>query len=75
MLQAVVLRDLPYSEPDRIAVMWTRNLEQSLPDGSSYLNFRGWKDQSRQFAPSLREVGRSKGQEVHSRLARRLERP
>jgi predicted permease len=48
-LQAVVLRDLPYHEPDRIAVMWTWNLQQNLPDGSSYLNFRDWKDQSRQF--------------------------
>jgi predicted permease len=49
VLQAVVLRDLPYREPDRIAVMWTWNLQQNLPDGSSYLNFRDWKDQSRQF--------------------------
>jgi putative ABC transport system permease protein len=48
-LQAVVLRDLPYDDPDRIAVMWTWNLQQNLPDGSSYLNFRDWKDQSRQF--------------------------
>ena len=48
-LQAVVLRDLPYKQPDRIAVMWTWNLQQNLPDGSSYLNFRDWKDQSRQF--------------------------
>jgi predicted permease len=49
VLQAVVLRDLPYHEPDRIAVMWTWNLQQNLPDGSSYLNFRDWNDQSRQF--------------------------
>ena len=49
VLQAVVLRDLPYHEPDRIAVMWTRNIRQNLPDGSSYLNFRDWKAQSRQF--------------------------
>jgi predicted permease len=48
-LQAVVLRDLSYHEADRIAVMWTWNLQQNLPDGSSYLNFRDWKDQSRQF--------------------------
>jgi putative ABC transport system permease protein len=48
-LQAVVLRDLPYRESDRIAVMWTWNLQQNLPDGSSYLNFRDWKDQSREF--------------------------
>ena len=49
VLQAVVLRDLPYHEPDRIAVMWTRNLQQNLPDGTSYLNFRDWRDQSREF--------------------------
>src|SRR4029453_307689 len=49
VLQAVVLRDLPYREPDRIAVMWTRNIRQNLPDGTSYLNFRDWKAQSRQF--------------------------
>jgi predicted permease len=49
VLQAVVLRDLPYHEPDRLAVMWTWNLQQNLPDGSSYLNFRDWQNQSRQF--------------------------
>ncbi len=47
-LQAVVLRDLPYDEPDRIAVMWTWNLQQNLRT-DLYLNFRDWKDQSRQF--------------------------
>src|SRR5262245_7539288 len=49
VLRAVVLLDLPYREPDRIAVMWTRNIRQDLPDGSSYLNFRDWKAASRQF--------------------------
>ena len=49
VLRAVVLLDLPYREPDRLAVMWTRNIRQNLPDGTSYLNFRDWKDQSRQF--------------------------
>jgi putative ABC transport system permease protein len=29
--------------------MWTRNIRQNLPDGTSYLNFRDWKAQSRQF--------------------------
>ena len=42
VLHAVVLRDLPYHEPDRIAVLWTKNLQQNLPDGTSYLNFRDW---------------------------------
>ena len=49
VLRAVVLRDLPYRDADRIAVMWTKNIRQNLPDGSSYLNFRDWKEQSREF--------------------------
>jgi hypothetical protein len=49
VLRAVVLRDLPYHDADRIAVMWTKNIHQNLPDGSSYLNFRDWKDRSRTF--------------------------
>ena len=50
VLRAVVLRDLPYHEPDRVAVMWSWNLQQNLPDGSSYLNFRDWSEQTREFA-------------------------
>jgi hypothetical protein len=49
VLRAVVLQDLPYHEADRIAVMWTKNIRQNLPDGSSYLNFRDWQAQSKTF--------------------------
>jgi putative ABC transport system permease protein len=49
VLRAVVLRDLPYHDADRIAVLWTNNIRQNLPDGSSYLNFRDWKEQSKEF--------------------------
>ena len=49
VLRAVVLRDLPYHDADRIAVMWTKNIRQNLPDGSSYLNFRDWKEQGKTF--------------------------
>ena len=49
VLRAVVLRDLPYRDADRIAVMWTKNIRQNLPDGSSYLNFRDWKARSKTF--------------------------
>jgi putative ABC transport system permease protein len=49
VLRAVVLRDLPYHDADRIAVMWTKNIRQNLPDGSSYLNFRDWKEQTKTF--------------------------
>jgi putative ABC transport system permease protein len=49
VLRAVVLRDLPYRDAERITVVWTRNIRQDLPDGSSYLNFRDWKEQSRSY--------------------------
>ena len=49
VLRAVVLRDLPYHDANRIAVMWTKNIRQNLPDGSSYLNFRDWQAQSKTF--------------------------
>jgi putative ABC transport system permease protein len=49
VLRAVVLLDLPYHAADRIAVMWTRNIRQDLPDGSSYLNYRDWTERSRTF--------------------------
>src|SRR6185295_15884060 len=49
VLRAVVLRDLPYHDPDRIAVLWTKNIRQNLPDGSSYLNFRDWNEQSQEL--------------------------
>jgi putative ABC transport system permease protein len=49
VLQAVVLRDLPYRDAERIVVLWTSNIQQDLPDGTSYLNFRDWKEQSRSF--------------------------
>jgi putative ABC transport system permease protein len=49
VLRAVILRDLPYHDADRIAVLWTKNIRQNLPNGSSYLNFRDWKDQSKTF--------------------------
>jgi hypothetical protein len=49
VLRAVVLRDLPYHDASRIAVLWTKNIRQNLPDGSSYLNFRDWKTRSRRF--------------------------
>ena len=67
VLRAVVLRDLPYRDADRIAVMWTKNIRQNLPDGSSYLNFRDWKAQSKR----VRADGRLRAAGVHARHAGR----
>lgn len=45
----MVLRDLPYRDADRIAVLWTKNIRENLPDGTSYLNFRDWKEETKEF--------------------------
>ena len=59
VLRAVVLRDLPYHDAGRIAVMWTKNIRQNLPDGSSYLNFRDWKERARRSSRWPPTSGRS----------------
>jgi predicted permease len=50
LLRGVVLNDLPYHDTDRLAVLWTLKLGQNSRDGSSYLNARDWKAQSRSLA-------------------------
>src|SRR5262245_59893358 len=49
VLRAVVLRDLPYRDAERMAVMWTKNIRQNRPAGSSYLTSRDGKTQSKTF--------------------------
>ncbi|MPY90768.1 MAG: hypothetical protein GEU99_23000 [Luteitalea sp.] len=49
VLHAVVLRDLPYHDADRLALLWTLKLGQNSRDGSSYLNVRDWQEQSGTF--------------------------
>ena len=61
VLHAVVLRDLPYHQADRLALLWTLSLRQNLTDGSSYLNVRDWKEQSRTFEDMARSGSRPPG--------------
>jgi putative ABC transport system permease protein len=49
VVYALLLRPLPYKDPDRLAILWTANTRQSLPDGTSYLNFKDWKAQNQVF--------------------------
>lgn len=50
VLNAVVLRPLPYKDPGRLAVVWTDNQRQNLhEERTSYPNFDDWKRQNRVF--------------------------
>jgi predicted permease len=49
LLHSVVLRPLPYTEPERLAVLWTWEERRDLPDGTSYLNWADWGERTRSF--------------------------
>jgi len=46
VLEAVLLRPLPYRDADRLVVMWTVNTRQQLPDGTSAPNAKDWLERS-----------------------------
>ena len=50
VLNAVVLRPLPYARPGELARLSTHLIAQNRPDGTSVANFLDWQQQSRQFA-------------------------
>jgi hypothetical protein len=50
VVDAVLLRPLPYKDPGRLAVLWTDNVKQNLhEERTSYPNFEDWRRQSRAF--------------------------
>jgi predicted permease len=50
VIYAVMLRPLPYRNPERLAVLWTDNVKQNLhEERTSYPNFEDWRRQSRAF--------------------------
>ena len=50
VMNAVLLRPLPYREPDRLAMLWSGDSAHGLFEGRvSLLNFADWKSRSRAF--------------------------
>ena len=50
VVNAILLRPLPYQNPGRLAVLWTDNLKQNLhQERTSYPNFEDWRKHSRAF--------------------------
>ena len=51
VLNAVVLRPLPYGTPEQLAMLWTEDPTQNLREGRSALwNVEQWRSQSQSFA-------------------------
>jgi putative ABC transport system permease protein len=50
VVQGVILRPLPYPEPDRLMMLWTYNPRQGFDkDVGTYPNFEDWRRYSRSF--------------------------
>jgi predicted permease len=60
MINAVLLRPLPYQQPDRLAVLWSADIAHGLLEGRvSLLNFIDWKQRSRSFEKMTVFIGQT----------------
>lgn len=51
VMNAVLLRPLPYRSPEQLAMLWSEIPSQNLREGrSAYLNVEQWRSQSKSFA-------------------------
>lgn len=51
VVNAVILRPLPYQDPDRLAMLWTDDPKKDIrEEGTSYPTFLDWRRESRTFA-------------------------
>src|SRR5215510_6023934 len=50
LVNAVLLRPLPYHDPDRLAMLWTNDVKRNIhEEGTSYPNFLDWRSQTQLF--------------------------
>ena len=50
VVNAVLLKPLPYAEPDRLAMLWTDDPKRAIhEEGTSYPTFLDWRTQSQSF--------------------------
>lgn len=60
VINDVLLRQLPYREPDRLVMLWEHNLRRGKPmNVVSPANFQDWRDRSRSFESMAGLVDRS----------------
>ena len=76
MVEAVLLKPLPYQEASRLAVLWTDNVRQNLhEERTSYPNFEDWRKQNSTFEDmafaSAFTVNLTGGEEPERRVAGR----
>jgi predicted permease len=51
VVNTVLLRPLPYHDPDRLAMLWTADPKRDIhEEGTSYPTFLNWRSQTRTFA-------------------------
>ena len=51
VVNAVMLKPLPFRDPNRLVMVWSTSPSQGLRDGfSSYADFKDWRDQTKAFA-------------------------
>ena len=51
LVNGVLLRPLPFHQPDRLAMLWTDDIKRNLREGAtSYPNFIDWRSQSQIFS-------------------------
>jgi len=60
VINAVLLRPLPYRAPDRLAMLWSEDSAHGLKEGHvSLLNFADWKSRSRTFEDMTVFIGQT----------------